>query len=165
MIVIRRGIDLVTQMAMLVAGAGLFLMMVVVVLDVTLKYLINQPVPGTLEMVSFYFMSVCAFLPFAYVQKGEHHIVMTLATERLPPAALRILIAVGYLVGAAYLGLIAWASANEALHMTEVGESSSAIYFDILIWPARWCVPLGTGLMACWMLLQASMALLGRDDA
>ena len=156
---------MVTRLAMLVAGAGLFLMMVVVVLDVTLKYLINQPVPGTLEMVSFYFMSVCAFLPIAYVQKTERHIVMTLATERLSPDALRVLIAVGYLVGAAYLCLIAWASTHEAIHMTEVRESSSAIHFEILIWPARWCVPLGTGLMACWMLLQACVALTRRGNA
>lgn len=160
---IRKGLDLVTQMTMLVAGVGLLLMMLVVVLDVTLKYLVSQPVPGALEMVSFYFMSVCAFLPFAYVQKLEHHIVMTLATERMPPAALRILVALVYLASAAYLCLFAWASAAEAVHMTRVGESSSAIYFDILIWPARWCVPLGTGLMACWMVLQASVALCGRE--
>lgn len=156
---IRRGVDLATQATMLIASAGLFLMMIVVVLDVTLKYLINQPVPGTLEMVSFYFMAACAFLPFAYVQKTEHHIVMTLATEHLSPNALRVLIGMGYLLGAAYLSLIAWASGAEAVHMTEVGESSSAIYYDILIWPARWCVPVGTGLMACWMLLQAFVAL------
>ena len=161
---IRKGLDLVTYLTMLIGGAGLLLMMAVVVLDVTLKYLISQPVPGTLEMVSFYFMSVCAFLPFAYVQKTEHHIVMTLATERMPPAAQRILVALVYLASAAYLCLFAWASAIEAAHMTRVGESSSAIYFDILIWPARWCVPLGTGLMACWMVLQASMALCRRSD-
>lgn len=156
---IRKSLDVVTAAMLIVAGAGLFLMMVIVVLNVTLKYLINQPIPGALEMVSFYFMAACAFLPFAYVQKIEHHIVMTLATERMSPAALHTLLAIVYLASAAYLALFAWASGVEAFQMTGVGESTSAIYFEILIWPARWFVPLGTGLMACWMVLQALMNL------
>lgn len=159
---IRKSLEIVTAAMLIVAAVGLFLMMLIVVLDVTLKYLINQPIPGALEMVSFYFMAACAFLPFAHVQKIEHHIVMTLATEGLSPAALHTLLAFVYLASAAYLALFAWASGVEAVHMTSVGESTSAIYFEILIWPARWFVPLGTGLMACWMVLQALMNLRGR---
>ena len=162
MITIRKALDGVTTAMLMIAGVSLFMMMVVVVLDVSLKYLLNQPVPGALEMVSFYFMAACAFLPFAYVQKIDHHIVMTLATEGLSPTALRTLLAFVYLASAAYLVLFAWASGVEAANMTGVGESTSAIYFEILIWPARWFVPLGTGSMACWMVLQAMTNLLGR---
>lgn len=158
---IHKALDAVTTVMQMVAGACLILMMVIVVLDITLKYTINQPVPGALEMVSFYFMAACTFLPFAYVQKLENHIVMTLATDWMRPAALRILVAFVYLASAAYLALFAWASGVEAVNMTQVGESSSAIYFDILIWPARWTVPLGTGLTACWMVFQAVMSLAG----
>jgi hypothetical protein len=86
---------------------------------------------------------------------------MTIATDWMSPAALRILLAVVYLVSAAYLALFAWASGVEAVGMTRIGESSSAIYFEILIWPARWCVPFGTGLTACWMVLQAATNLGG----
>lgn len=159
MIGIRKALDWATAAMLAVAGVCLILMMMNVVLDVTLKYLLNQPVPGTLEMVSFYFMAACAFLPFAYVQKFENHIVMVLATDRLPPRVLRIVIALGYLVSAGYLLLFAWASGVEAVNMTQIGESSSAVYFDVMIWPARWCVPLGTGLMAFWLLMQAMMKL------
>jgi TRAP-type C4-dicarboxylate transport system permease small subunit len=162
---IRKALDAVTTGMQVIAGACLVLMMVVVVLDVTLKYAINQPVPGTLEMVSFYFMAACTFLSFAYAQRMEQHIVMTLATEWMPPATLRILVAFVYLASAVYLALFAWASGVEAVNMTRVGESTSAIYFEILIWPARWSVPLGTGLTACWMVLQAVMKLgEGRHD-
>lgn len=144
-----------------VAGIALLSMMLVVVLDVSLKYLFNQPVPGTLEMVSYWFMAACAFLPLAHVQKREGHIAMTLATDWLPERPLRLLTGVILLIGAAYMALFAWSSAQEAIGMTSVGESTSAIYFEILIWPGRWCVPAGTGSMAVWMLLQGLTRLSG----
>lgn len=161
---VRGFLELATRVTLCIAGVGLLLMMVLVILDVSLKYLFNAPVPGTLEMVSFYAMATCAFLPFAYVQKTNHHIVMTLATERMRPKSLRILLAVVHMVSAAYLFLFAWASGVEAIHMSTVGESTSAIHFDILIWPARWCVPVSTFLMGCWMLMQTLLSFTEKTD-
>ncbi len=161
---IHRVLEILSNAMLALGAAGVVLMMLNVVLDVTLKYLLNQPVPGTLEMVSYYFMAACAFLPFAHVQKKRAHIEMDLATDWLPPKALRYLVAVVYLVSAVYLGLFAWASGVEAFGMTEVGESTSAIYFEILIWPGRWFVTFGVGVTACWMLLQSVQGFLGRGD-
>lgn len=155
MLIIRRGLDVLTQLSMVVAGAGMLAMMLLVVLDVTFKYVFHQPIQGTLEIVSFYFMAACSFLPFAYVQKLEGHIVMTLATEQMPAAALRILIVIVYLFSAAYLILFTYASGVAAMKMALVSESTTVINTEILIWPARWFVPVGAGLMACWMVLQA----------
>jgi len=68
---LRALVDWATRVCMWIAAAAMLLMMVIVILDVTLKYVANQPVPGTLEMVSFYFMAACAFLPFASVQRSD----------------------------------------------------------------------------------------------
>ncbi len=162
---LHRGIEILTSVTLAVAGLALLSMMIVVVLDVSLKYLLNQPVPGTLEMVSYYFMAACAFLPFAFVQKKEEHITMTLATDWLGENALRILVGIVSLAGAAYMFLFAWSAAIEAIDMTSIGESTSAIYFDISIWPARWAVPIGTGLMGLWMLHQGVSRLAGGRNA
>lgn len=162
---LRKALDGLTIAALVVAGVALITMMIVVVLDVSLKYLFHQPVPGTLEMVSYLFMAACAFLPFAFVQKKEGHIVMTLATDWLPANALRLLVGVTSLIGAAYMFLFSWSSGVEAMEMTLIGESTSAIYFEIPIWPARWFVPIGAGLMAIWMLLQGLIRLFGGRDA
>lgn len=160
-----KALDILTSATLVVAAVALLSMMIVVVLDVSLKYLFRQPVPGTLEMVSYSFMAACAFLPFAFVQKREGHILMTLATDWLPENTLRFLVGVTSLVGAAYMFLFAWSSAVEAVEMTSIGESTSAIYFEIRIWPARWFVPIGTGLMATWLLLQGLIRLLGGRNA
>jgi hypothetical protein len=61
--------------------------------------------------------------------------------------------------------LFSWSSGVEAMEMTLIGESTSAIYFEIPIWPARWTVPIGGGLMAIWMLLQGLIRLFGGRDA
>lgn len=140
---------------MSVAGAAILGMMLLVVLDVTLKYLLSQPIPGTLEMVSYYGMAACAFLPFAYVQRSGQHIAMTLVVDRLPAKARERWGVVVNLVCAAYLLVFAWASGAEAIDATGISESTSAIIFEIHIWPARWCVPVATATMALAMILQA----------
>lgn len=161
---VRKLIDLCTSAMVFIAAVALIAMMLMVVLDVSLKYAFTAPVPGTLEAVSFIFMAACAFLPFASVQKQDHHITMTLATDWLPPRALRWVKAFACLGGAAYLAVFAWMSGAEAWHMTEVGESTDAIIYQIVIWPARWFVPIGTGLTACWMLLQMIDHVAGGSD-
>ncbi|PHK94373.1 C4-dicarboxylate ABC transporter permease [Pseudoroseomonas rhizosphaerae] len=148
-------LDAATAAMLWIAGAALLLMMVNVTLDVTLKYLFRWPVPGTLEMVSYYFMAATVFFPFAHVQRKRHHIAVTLFTERLPAPARRAVEAAALLLSAVYLAAFGWAGAEEAWEMTQVGEATGAVAFDVLIWPTRWAVPLGTWSMAAWMLLQA----------
>lgn len=150
-----RLLELASLAMLVIAGVAVLGMMVLVVLDVSLKYLITQPIPGTLEMVSYYGMAACAFLPFAYVQRSGQHIAMTLLTDRLPPKLSRRWNSAVYLASAAYLLLFAWASGVEAMESTAVSESTSAILFEIHIWPARWCVPAATASMALSMILQA----------
>lgn len=150
-----RALGALSLALMSIAGAAILGMMLLVVLDVSLKYLMSQPVPGTLEMVSYYGMAACAFLPFAQVQRSGQHIVMTLVVDRLPAKARERWGAVINLLCAAYLLVFAWASGAEAIDATAIHESTSAIIFDIHIWPARWCVPLAAASMALVMVLQA----------
>lgn len=150
-----RALGALSLALMSIAGAAILGMMLLVVLDVTLKYLMSQPIPGTLEMVSYYGMAACAFLPFAYVQRSGQHIAMTLVVDRLPHRARERWGVAVNLLCAAYLLLFAWASGVEAVDATAISESTSAIIFEILIWPARWCVPVATATMALAMILQA----------
>ena len=53
---------------MLLGGVAMLLMMIQITADVFMKHFFNQPITGTLEMVSFYYMTGIIFLPFAYIQ-------------------------------------------------------------------------------------------------
>ena len=138
------------------------LMALHVVLDVGGRYIFNAPLPGTVEMVSHYYMVGVIFLPLAYVQSRRGHFVAEIFTQRMPPLVVAVLEAVVTLVTALLLAFLAWRTAAYALEFTQARESVQTAYFTIPTWPSRWLVPLGLGLMALYALVQALLALAGR---
>ena len=138
------------------------LMALHVVLDVGGRYIFNAPLPGTVEMVSHYYMVGVIFLPLAYVQSRRGHFVAEIFTQRMPPLVIALLEAIVTLVTALLLAFLAWRTAAYALEFTQARESVQTAYFTIPTWPSRWLVPLGLGLMALYALVQVLQALAGR---
>ncbi len=136
-----------------VGGIAVFLMMIHVSADVLSKYIFNRPIVGTLEIVSHYYMVAAIFLPLAAIERTRGHIFVELFTLRLPPRVVLALDAFACLLGAVFAGMIAWRSTIEALRRTRSGEMIDAVYYQILVWPTRWLVPLGTAVFML-MLLQ-----------
>ena len=140
------------------------LMALHVVLDVGGRYIFNAPLPGTVEMVSHYYMVGVIFLPLAYVQSRRGHFVAEIFTQRMPPLVVAVLEAIVTLVTALLLAFLAWRTAAYALEFTQARESVQTAYFTIPTWPSRWLVPLGLGLMDLYALVQALLALAGRTS-
>ena len=59
-------LDWLSNRLLEISGLLLLVMMLHVTLDVALKYLLNQPVPGTLEVVSYYYMVGTVFLVMVF---------------------------------------------------------------------------------------------------
>lgn len=157
--------DLLEKAARLLVRLGCVLvglMALHVVLDVGGRYIFNAPLPGTVEMVSHYYMVGVIFLPLAYVQSHRGHFVAEIFTQRLPPLVIALLEAIVTLVTALLLAFLAWRTAAYALEFTQARESVQTAYFTIPTWPSRWLVPLGLGLMALFALVQALLAFAGR---
>lgn len=133
---------------------AIVLMMLHICVDVAGRYIFNNPVEGTVETVEIYYMVAVVMLPFAYIARGEGHIIVTLFTRGLSPrniAGLEILVG---LLTLAYVAALAWFSGHEAWAKTllvEVRESGEGM---IVAWPTRWLVPLGTGVMVLAVLLR-----------
>lgn len=135
--------------------AAMLLMMVHVSLDVLSKYALNQPIVGTLETVSSYYMVALLFLPLAEVTRRGQHIRVDVFTRWLPPRPLAACIALGLALCAAYAGVLAWRGGVEAVRMTAIREAWETALWDMEVWPARWFVPLGCAAMALVFVAQA----------
>jgi TRAP-type C4-dicarboxylate transport system permease small subunit len=137
------------------AGAiAVLAMMVHVSADVIMKVALNQPIMGTLEIVSFVYMVGCTFLPLAHVQLSRTLIIVEVFTQKLPPEKnLRLDIAAAVLT-VAYLLLLAIMGSVVALAKTEIGEAQDATYFDLPVWPMRWVFCASCGLAALIALYQ-----------
>ncbi len=150
-----RTLNTLSNALMFLAGVGVFTMMVLVVCDIIGKYVFNHPIPGVLEIVAFYFMTMVAFLPLAIVQKERGHIVIELFTQMLSPRTLAYISVPVTIFGVLYLALYVWGSIKQAIRMMNVNQTADIFNLDLLIWPSRWILPISLVLMLLWLLCQA----------
>ena len=149
----ERAINRLSNYSAIVAGAAMFMMMLQVSLDVALKYIFNYPVPATLETVSSYYMVALIFLPLGIVTRDHEHISVELFTKGLSPKWLSLVNGIAGILAIAYIGVMTYRCADEAWHKTLIGESWETALWDMQVWPSRWFIPIGVGLMLVYLLI------------
>lgn len=137
-----------------VGGAALLLMMLHITADVTARYLFNSPLHGTVEIVPTYYMVATVFLPLALIEKMNGHISVELISQHLPRRAQEIQIGVVALLSAAYFAAFTWQTWGDALKKFAVKEVSLGS-IAITVWPTRFYVPIGCGLIALMLVFKA----------
>ncbi|SMF30106.1 TRAP-type C4-dicarboxylate transport system, small permease component [Tistlia consotensis] len=144
---------LLADAVMVVGGVALVLMMTQVTLDVAGKYFLNAPLPVTLEVVSNYYMVAVVFLPLAAVERRNGHIHVELLYSLLPRVARGLLDLLACGLGIFFFGLMTRAAWTVALRKFHVGEFIMGSH-HVVIWPSRFLVPLGAGLITVILVLK-----------
>lgn len=72
-----------------ISGLAIAVMMVHIVLDVVLRNVFNYPLPGTITIVSYYYMAIAAFMPLAFAEQKSAHISVEVITELMPAGVQR----------------------------------------------------------------------------
>lgn len=130
------------------AALALALMVIHITVDVVLRYLYSAPLTGTIEVVSAYYMVAVIALPLAYVHLRGQHIKVDLFTARLSPRRVRQLDWLVELLMLIMFTGIAVLSFQEAIVKTRAGEVWEAGQGLLPVWPSRWSLAAGFGLMA-----------------
>jgi len=150
----------IVQAATWLAAAAAVLMMVHISVDVISKYVFRTPLPGTITIVSNYYMVLVAFLPLAFAERRNGHIGVEVLTTRFPARVQRILNILSLLFCAAVFAALTWQSWIEAGRALAIGAFEIEFDVKLLTWPARYLLPLGAGLMTAALLAKAALALL-----
>jgi len=140
-------IQIPTSFFNLVASIAIVLMMLHVVADVFGRILFAHPLEGTTEIVSRFYMVLVIFLPLAYVCHHEGHIIVELFTKGL---SRRRMAKLEVFIGLLTLGFVAWfwwESLVEAYLSYDANEIAETAEGFITVWPSRFLLPLGLGLM------------------
>ncbi len=145
-------------------GVALVLMMLHIVADVATKYLFNNPIDGTTEVVAAYYMVAVVFLPLAYVTFTEGHLIVELFTGRMSGRPLAALIGFAGLTTLAYLVFIVYHTGVEAVLRTEEGEAWETSVDLVAVWPSRWFLTIGLAAMALYVLLAVIRHFTGRSE-
>jgi len=156
---IEASIIIVTRTMMVICCAFLVLMMLHVGADILLKILLNSPIMGTLETVSYYYMVSLVFLALPFVELRNEHVSVDLFFQKFPKNLQIIVYVLGTLLAAFYYGVFCYITFRDAVIATTQQETVMA-NFLFYVWPSRWALPLGSGLLVLMLLLNCVRAAL-----
>lgn len=148
----------VSKLALTLAALFLVLMALHITVDVALRFIIGTSFPGTLEVVSFYYMVGVVFLPLAYVELKREHISVDVLVGRFSARTQLALYLFAGLLGLVYFGLLGYQSLLDALRATSRQETAMA-NFTFYLWPSRWALPVGFAAMCLAILANLAKAL------
>lgn len=149
--VIIEGLGRAARIITYIAAALAALMMVHVSLDVILGQFIAEPLPGTVDYVSYYYMVGLVFLPLPFVEFTNEHIQVDLIHAMVPSWLKTALDMLALALSAVFYGLLTWQTWIDALEKFAIREQSMGMV-AVTIWPARFFLPLGAGLIALLLL-------------
>lgn len=161
---IERALAWLTRLLLVLGTIALVLMALHVIADVVGRLAFSNPVYGTTEIVSFYYMVAAVCLPLAYMELRDEHITVDLVYISLPRLLRRAVFVFSTLVTALFFGLFAYQSWFDSLRAMESGEMVMGAAL-IEIWPSRYFLPISFGLLVLAALLRAAKAILTPGDA
>ena len=141
-----------------IAGVVVLLMMLQTVADVVSSNFFGRPIEGNLEIISTYYMVMVVFLPLAFVELRHEHINVDLVVQLMPDAVHRGILVFGYLVCAAFFGILAYQTGEDAVNAWRVGEVMMGATY-VTVWPAKFALPIGFFAILLAVLLHAWKAL------
>lgn len=136
----RNLLSWLSEALLTVTAIPVLAMMAHVTLDVALKYLINSPIQGTLEITAYYYMLSIVVMPMAFVELTRQSIAVDLFYQMMPNSVQIVTTGIVLLLSTAgYGGLayISWPDALEAFEKREIVMGT----VNIFIWPARFLMP------------------------
>lgn len=156
---IETSIIFVTRTMMVICCGFLVLMMLHVGADILLKILLNSPITGTLETVSYYYMVSLVFLALPFVELRNEHVSVDLFFQKFPKKLQITVYVLGTLLAAFYYGMFSYITFRDAVIATTQQETVMA-NFLFYVWPSRWALPVGSGLLVLMLLLNCVRAAL-----
>lgn len=142
----------ITNLISIIGGLAIAMMMFHVTFDVIGRYFFRSPIPGTITIVSYYYMSIAAFIPLAFAEQKDAHISVEVITEHMPAWMRHNLERLAMLCSMTVFGFLAVRTFGEAQTKYDMGASIVQGSSDIPIWITYYMLPLGTGLMTLVLL-------------
>jgi TRAP-type C4-dicarboxylate transport system permease small subunit len=159
---IARLLDRATTVLAVVAGIAVVLLMIHVVIDVIARSGFGNTLPGTIAIVSNYYMVVIVCLPLAFVDRNDAHITVEALTNLFPARPRAALIGWTYPLSAVVFGLVASASWTEAAAQFRSGKFALEHGIAIPTWVGYFAVPLGYGMGALYVAMKFVLFLSGK---
>ncbi|WP_344820149.1 TRAP transporter large permease subunit [Microbacterium soli] len=154
----ERFITKISSVSAIAAGIAIVILGLQIVADASGRTFFNVPLPGTLELVSNWWMVLAVFLGFGFTQFKGEHIRVTLLVEKLPVTWRTAVETVILAASLGIVGLLAYYLTVDAIDSVEAREMLAGS-FPLPIWPIAVFMALGTWLYAAQLLVSLTSSL------
>ncbi len=137
--------DRLSKFLMVVAAAGAFGLAFLVMANIVGRYVFDFPIEGTAEIVAASIV-IIVFLQAGYAIRSRSMLKADFLVVHLPETVQRILLAIGYFLGAAFFLMIITGGWEESILSYVEGEYEGEGALRVPSWPARWTVLIGSAL-------------------
>ena len=137
--------DRLSKFLMIAAAAWAFGLAFLVMANIIGRTVFDFPIYGTAEIVAASIVIV-VFLQAGYAIRSRSLLQADFLVEHLPDKVQRTLLAIGYLLGAAFFLMIITGGWEESIASYVDGEYEGEGALRVPSWPARWTVLIGSGL-------------------
>lgn len=137
--------DRISKFLMVLAAVWAFGLTFMILADVIGRGAFDAPINGTTELVTASIV-IIVFLQAGYAIRSRSMLRADFLVTHLPPAVQRVLLAVGYLLGAAFFLMIITGGWDESIRSFTEGEYEGEGALRVPSWPARWTVIGGSAL-------------------
>lgn len=156
--------DKLSRMLAFVAAIGVLAMMIHVCADILARIVTGASLPATVEMVSYYYMLLVAFLPLAWVERRGGMISVELLDFMLSARLRRISDLLIAALGVVIYGVMAYASWLTAMRNYESGTFVVALQTKIITWPGYFLPPAGFALAAIIVTVRLLQIITGTEE-
>lgn len=158
---IGRFLSKITNLMTVIGGLAIAFMMLHITFDVASRFLFNSPMPGTISIVSYYYMVIAVFIPLAFAEQKNAHISVEVITARLPMWMQAQLERLSLLLSITIFSLLTIRTWEEAEKKRIYGATVVQGSDSISIWITYYVLPIGCGLMAIVALYKLLNSCLG----
>jgi TRAP-type C4-dicarboxylate transport system permease small subunit len=135
--------DRLSKFLMVVAAAWAFGLAFLVMGNIIGRFVFDSPIDGTAEIVAASIV-IIVFLQAGYAIRSRSMLTADFLVIHLPEVVQRILLAFGYLLGAAFFLMIITGGWDESILSYVEGEYEGEGARQVPSWPARWTVLIGS---------------------
>lgn len=136
--------DALTKFLMIFAAIWAFALGLFVLADIVMRAM-NMPLDGAKEIIANSIV-VIVFMQLGFAVRSGSMLRADFLVVMLPDLAQRLLLLIGYLLGAAFFFFLLQSGITPALRSYANGEFDGAGVVQIPIWPTRFAILLGAGL-------------------
>jgi TRAP-type C4-dicarboxylate transport system permease small subunit len=135
--------DRLSKFLLVLAAGWAFILTFFIVADIVGRSVFNTPVYGVREIVMNSIVMI-VFLQAGYAIRSRSMLRADFLAQKFPPLFGRIMLAIGYLLGAAFFLMILVGGWDMAIHSWVAGEYEGEGALRVPAWPTRFTILFGS---------------------